>query len=66
VLTDQTPASSYITAMQRLVLLSYVTLLLVGAENVVLWWLSTYHTEKARCACLVTNGRILYHPVPRN
>jgi len=54
VLTDQTPASSYITAMQHLVLCSYLCLLLVGAETVVLWWLSTYHTEKERWALLAT------------
>jgi len=48
VLTDQTPASSYVTAMQQLVLTSYVCLLLVGIENVALWWLTTYHKGKER------------------
>jgi len=50
VITGMTPASSYVTAMQQLVLTSYVTLIVVGLENVLLWWLTNYHKEKERCA----------------
>ncbi|KAI8468377.1 MAG: hypothetical protein J3K34DRAFT_523004 [Monoraphidium minutum] len=46
VITGSTPASSYVTALQGLVLASYVTLILVGLENVFLWWLTVYHKNK--------------------
>ena len=36
VVMGETPASSYTTALQQLVLLSYVCLILVGLENVII------------------------------
>ncbi len=46
VITGMTPASSYVTSMQQLVLTSYICLILVGLENVFLWWLTIYHKSK--------------------
>ena len=42
------PASSYVTAQSQAVLLSYVFLILVGLENVLIWWLTVYHEQKQR------------------
>ncbi len=49
VIMSMTPASSYITAMQQLVLMSYVCLVLVALENLVIWFLTTFHKDKERC-----------------
>lgn len=48
VVSDGMPASSYVTAQQQLVLLSYVILILVGLENVLIWFLTIYHKDKQR------------------
>ncbi len=43
VVDQNTPSSSYVTALQQLVLASYVCLILVGIENVVIWYITIYH-----------------------
>jgi hypothetical protein len=42
------PSSSYVTALQQLTLVSYLFLVLVGLENIIIWWLTIYHKDKDR------------------
>lgn len=42
------PSSSYMTSLQMLTLLSYLALVAVGAENILVWYLTIYHRDKAR------------------
>ena len=49
VIMSLTPASSYITALMQLVLMSYICLVLVAAENLLIWYLTIYHKDKERC-----------------
>ena len=42
------PSSSYVTSLQQLTLVSYLFLVLVGLENIVIWWLTIYHKDKDR------------------
>jgi hypothetical protein len=48
VVDQDVPASSYITPLQQITLASYLSLILVGLECVLIWWLTTYHVEKVR------------------
>jgi hypothetical protein len=48
VVDQDVPASSYITPLQQLTLTSYLSLILVGFECVVIWYLTTYHVEKIK------------------
>jgi hypothetical protein len=36
------------TSLQILTLLSYLALVAVGAENILVWYLTIYHRDKAR------------------
>jgi hypothetical protein len=42
------PSSSYVTALQQLTLVIYLFLVLVGLENIIIWWLTIYHKDKDR------------------
>jgi hypothetical protein len=48
VVDQDVPASSYITPLQQLTLTSYLSLILVGFECVIIWYLTTYHVEKVK------------------
>ena len=48
VVDSDMPASSYVTSLQQLTLVSYLFLVLVGLENIVIWWLTIYHKDKDR------------------
>ncbi len=69
VIMGLTPASSYITALMQLVLMSYVCLVLVALENLLIWFLTIYHKDKERCVrkggglCLQGQKDMCLHPV---
>ncbi|KAF8059117.1 hypothetical protein HT031_005289 [Scenedesmus sp. PABB004] len=48
VVDSDVPSSSYIMPLQQLTLASYLSLILVGAECVAIWWVTTYHAEAMR------------------
>ena len=48
VVDSNTPSASFLTPLQQLTLASYICLILIGLESVVIWRLTTYHMEKHR------------------
>jgi hypothetical protein len=36
------------TALQQLIAAGYVTLILIGIESLVIWWITTYHVTGKR------------------
>jgi hypothetical protein len=46
VVDANTPSASFLTPLQQLTLASYLCLILIGVECMVIWRLTTYHAEK--------------------
>lgn len=50
VVSNDLPKSSYMTALQQLIAAGYVTLILIGLESLLIFWITTYHSHGKRCA----------------